>query len=68
MLFLIVNMVNVDYGDEWTASGFINTCQLGFSFFWFVFVFQVLIEQVPIDLKNPYVNSGCWILTPYHDG
>lgn len=40
MLFFIVNMVNVDYGDEWTTSGFMNTCQLGFSFF----VFQVLSE------------------------
>lgn len=64
MLFLIVNMVNVDYGDEWTASSFINTCQLDFSFFFF----QVLIAQVPIDMKNPYVNLGCWILIPYHDG
>lgn len=43
---------------------FINTCQPGFFFF----VFLVLIEQVPIDLKNPCVDSGCWALIPFHGG
>lgn len=43
---------------------FINTCQPGFSFF----VFLVLVEQVPIDLKTPYVNSGRWALIPFHGG
>ena len=42
----------------------INICQLGFSFL----VFSVLIEYVPIDLKNLYVNSGCWALRPFHGG
>lgn len=67
MLLLIVTMVNM-LACTVEMSGlhfyFINTRQRGFSFF----VFQVLIEQVLIDLKNPYVNSGCWALTPYHGG
>ena len=65
MLLLIANVVNMDYW-RWVDYIFpvINICQLGFSFL----VFSVLIEYVPIDLKNLYVNSGCWALRPFHGG
>lgn len=69
-------LINWGWGDYsllsawlmWTVElnglhfAFINLCELCFPFF----AFPIPVEQVPIDLKNLYVNLGCWAHILFH--